>query len=62
MKAPYWFVAEGRGFRLLERGEPTSVSYSTMEEAKRNVLSLNDKWRVGHPKKAKKTKAKRSKT
>jgi hypothetical protein len=59
VKAPYWFVAEGRGFSLLERGEPTGVRYANIEEAKRSVLALNDEWRKKHPKKQKAARGKK---
>lgn len=53
MKAPYWFVPEGSKFRLLERGEPTNVSYTSIEKAKADVLARNNEWRIDHPKKPK---------
>jgi hypothetical protein len=45
-KAPYRFVAEGRGFRLYEKGVKTNTTFKTMAEAKKKVLGLNDAWRA----------------
>ena len=61
MKAPYWFVPEGAKFRLLERGEPTTVTYASIASAKADVLARNDEWRKDHPKKVKAPKKKAKK-
>ncbi len=54
MKAPYWFVAEGAGYRLLEHGAPTKTKYKTIAAAKADVSERNNAFRAKHPKKAKK--------
>jgi hypothetical protein len=46
MKAPYWFVSEGSGFRLLERGEPTSTTYRSIAAAKADVSERNNTFRA----------------
>jgi hypothetical protein len=46
MKAPYWFVSEGSGFRLLERGEPTSTTYRSIAAAKADVSERNSAFRA----------------
>lgn len=45
-KAPYRFVAEGRAFRLYEKGVKTNTTFKNMVEAKKKVLALNNAWRA----------------
>lgn len=50
MKAPYWFVPAGSGYRLFKDGEPTDTCYATLAEAKADVSAKNDAWRNGRKK------------
>lgn len=45
MRAPYWFVADGSGYRLLKDGEPTETRYASLAEAKADVSMKNASWR-----------------
>lgn len=45
MRAPYWFVPEGSGYRLLKGGEPTNTRYASLAEAKADVSKKNAAWR-----------------
>ena len=60
MKAPYWFVAEGAGYRLLEHGAPTKTKYKTIAAAKADVSERNNAFRAKHPKKAKKPRVRKN--
>jgi len=44
-KAPYWFVPDGSGYRLLKSGEPTGTRYTSLAEAKADVGEKNAAWR-----------------
>lgn len=41
MKAPYWFIPDGSGYRLLKNGEPTGTRYASLAEAKADVSEKN---------------------
>jgi hypothetical protein len=45
-KAPHRFVPEKGGFRLYTNGVRTETTFRSMQEAKKKVLALNDKWRA----------------
>ncbi len=60
MKAPYWFVAEGAGYRLLEHGAPTKTKYKTIAAAKADVSERNNAFRAKHPKKSKKPRTRKN--
>lgn len=60
MKAPYWFVAEGAGYRLLEHGAPTKTKYKTIAAAKADVSERNNAFRAEHPKKTKKPRTRKN--
>jgi len=47
MKAPYWFVPDGSGYRLLKDGIATEMRYATLAEAKAAVSAKNAAWRDG---------------
>jgi hypothetical protein len=49
-KAPYWFVADGSGYRLLKSGQPTETRYASFAEAKADVSAKNAAWRSGKSK------------
>lgn len=46
-RAPYWFVADGSGYRLLKNGEPTGTRYASLAEAKADASAKNAAWRSG---------------
>ena len=45
-RAPYGFVSEGSGYRLLKDGEPTKTKYPTFAKAKADVTAKNVAWRA----------------
>ncbi len=45
-KAPHRFVPEKGGFRLYTDGKRTETTFRSMQDAKKKVLALNDKWRA----------------
>ena len=44
-RAPYWFVPEGSGYRLLKNGEPTGTRYASLAEAKADASAKNAPFR-----------------
>jgi hypothetical protein len=44
-KAPYWFVPDGSGYRLLKSGEPTGTRYASLAEAKADASAKNAPFR-----------------